>query len=824
MQQTESYPRSTAWPGFLLVVACLSLVICARPLARQQRSGQPAGLPSASGLSVPPEVAVTTGDEVSTSEAAMSPPDPGRRSVSAAVPPPALPVEPVDRSDMAACEPPPRAPRIQPATWNPSTPNPLRTATSRAVHGRPGLVERPAGWPRPVALWRLLGEVDQPPLPEWKGQLAAVLDRLEHAGSLADPESADALRQLELVAAPPSEVGQLSHEDRQSMLRLAYAARRRADVWQHVHRLASRPGAVAAPAGEVESLARQLRKVDVLLRAGPYRAGWRDYLLLDELSSLLATRPADRRELAAVCGRVLQRMVSAELTPAQREYLSRPAWQGVTELLWRSSQQEPPLRQLVQQLEDYEQTLTRDAALQLMQSCEFVDRMPSATALEPLLLAIDTHYRNANVRVAISGDLVNRAIPALHMYAEQVQDEILGALVRGQNATRTQLSVRLVPDQERLRLVLDARGQVMSRTASTKGLITLYNQGQSTFLAGKELVVTPGGISVSPTQAAARGRTRLVGLRSRLDDVPLVGWVVRLLARQQFDDQRPRLWAEVRQRVARSARARIDDEVGGRVARVEQRFRERVLSPLDRLELEPEALEMRTTAQRLILRGRLSAPSQLAAHTPRPQARGDSLLSLQLHESAANNLLEQLGLAGQRMTLPELVAVLVEQLDVPPFDLDRWNHGDVRVELASHQPIRFRFDDGRVLLTIDIARLSNGSRVWQDFTVLGYYRADVSQLQLEWVRDGAIQLISSRFGFRDQVAIRAIFTKVLARHHRLQVLERAIARQPNLRNLAVTQFVVDDGWIGISVGDMRGGPPSTEVACRREEAGAGCRR
>ena len=69
------------------------------------------------------------------------------------------------------------------------------------------------------------------------------------------------------------------------------------------------------------------------------------------------------------------------------------------------------------------------------------------------------------------------------------------------------------------------------------------------------------------------------------------------------------------------------------------------------------------------------------------------------------------------------------------------------------------------------------------------------------MREGGIELISEQIGFRDQFALRGIFTKVMANDHRLKILRGRFEEDPRLARLVVNQFTVQDGWIGISVGE-----------------------
>ena len=70
---------------------------------------------------------------------------------------------------------------------------------------------------------------------------------------------------------------------------------------------------------------------------------------------------------------------------------------------------------------------------------------------------------------------------------------------------------------------------------------------------------------------------------------------------------------------------------------------------------------------RMTLRGRLASPDQLASNTARPQARADSLLSIQVHESAMNNFVSQLGLEGRQGPLEEVVADVVKRAGMGEF-------------------------------------------------------------------------------------------------------------------------------------------------------------
>ena len=659
-------------------------------------------------------------------------------------------------------------------------------------------------WPRSERLHELLDSMgSDPALVDWAASIRELLEQLEHHFVDGGAESRRLIQQLGKLSVLPRAIFDLPYHRQQAARRLSYAIDRRADTWQAL--LAVAVVSVDERRQQaIEQLRRDIVQFQNLLAETEHASTWNEYLGIAELQEQLRMA-VDFESIVTGAEQRLRRMQLRSLTAPQRRFLNAPVPQQLAGSLARVVAASVSPGDLVNSLESYETHPNRVRAGVVVDQLNCWQSPAGLSEYLPAVQAISTHYRNANLRFAISEELLNRFVPAASTFAERVSDTILGAEVRGSNATSTALSVDLVPDSQRIRVQLEARGQVKSNTSARKGPITMYNRGQSTFSSDKQLVVQPDGIYTTRAQTAASGGTRLVGMKSDLDDVPLIGWIVRAVARQQHDEQRSQARAEMMRRVQRSASEKMDREVHERMSDVERRVNRRLLQPLKRLELDPRALEMRTTEDRVVMRSRLASPNQLGAHTPRPLARKDSMLSLQVHQTAANNLIEQLHLHGRRLTLEELFDSLSEKLGMVGLDVPDENHKDVVVQFAAHHPLECEFEHGQITLTIHLAELDNGNRTWRNFSVRGYYRADVDQLDVELVRDGGIELISERLGLRDQLALRGIFTKVLARNHRLQILRQAIAQQPKLQGLEVMQLTIRDGWVGLAFGENPSG-------------------
>ncbi|MBW8885740.1 MAG: hypothetical protein JF612_13400, partial [Planctomycetia bacterium] len=342
-------------------------------------------------------------------------------------------------------------------------------------------------------------------------------------------------------------------------------------------------------------------------------------------------------------------------------------------------------------------------------------------------------------------------------------------------------------------------------TTSSKGPATFYQHGWSLFRARKRITVDRRGIGVYSAEADADANTELQDYQTDFDGVPLLGGFVRAIARNQYEAAQPVAKVEVEGKIIVRAASQLDQQVAARLEKTKQEFQLKTLKPLRDLNLEPTAVDMETTSDRLIARYRIAAREELAAYTPRPQAPSDSMLSVQIHESAMNNVLDQLHLGGRRVELSELYKEMAarfaqaKKIEIPE-DLPE----NVFVTFAEDNPLRVDCQDGRVRLTIHIAELAQqGTRNrWTNFTVHAYYAPSADQLDANLYRDGIIELIGDNrpLPLGQRTGLTAIFARVLSRNRKLHIINQQIANSPQLRDQQVTQFVIHDGWIGVALG------------------------
>lgn len=676
---------------------------------------------------------------------------------------------------------PPKAPQVQP----PPVVGPWAYPT--------GLVEQ----------LKALAEAD-PVVAAWTEQVIATIDQIAHAPSLSDPSIKPLLGQLKQLAENGRNLAlRMDNEDRRSgVLRAGYALIRRLSIWEPVHELALRGEPTAQTIPTPAEWKQTLADVYGRLNSTAQAAGvWREYLLLEQARSQFGYSGVPAEEQRKLAREILYRMQSPSLSYVQAEFLEDEPFDRFAQLLRMWADEPSKLAYLLSAIESYEHLELSSQSIALANIYDDL-RWSTDPAVQELAETVNAYYRNANVRVAISAELVNRLLPKTAYMQEPVRDMIQGAYVQGSSATYTQLRLVLLPDEQSWRLGLEARGSVTSTTASSKGPATFYQDGLSHYHARKMLMVDRRGVRMYSAQAQADANTHMTDFETDFDGIPFLGGIVRNIARKQYDETSPLAQHEVEGKIVDRASHQLDREVSLKLQEGQRNFQVKLLNPLRELKLEPTAVDMQTTLERLIARYRLAGRDQIAAHTPRPQAPGDSLLSVQIHESAMNNVLEHLELQGRKVELRELYKEITARFSqgqplTPPDDLP----DDVFVTFADEDPVRVDCQDGRVMLTIRLKELSHGDRnKWSNFMIRAYYAPDSDQLDANLVRDGVIELGGERLRFGDQVALRGIFSRVLSRNRKLELVNKQIAQAPELSDQQVTQFVIHDGWLGVALG------------------------
>ncbi|HEY2826352.1 MAG TPA: hypothetical protein VGJ04_02035 [Pirellulales bacterium] len=670
-----------------------------------------------------------------------------------------------------------------------------------------------AYWPTPSSLIAQLDRLaENDECRGWAQQVQELCTKLCQS-SPANPQQAAAIvQQLETLE---QQAGTLDHTLKSDKAaaefrRARYALRRRLALWNVVFQAEQRSAVYAeVPSADIrrQQLKQALEGAQDWIHSLAYSDAWQNYLLLNDVAQLTdANPPISNDQAQHIARQALARLMPAQMTETQRRVLQDRTLEVLADQLRSWAGEAVDVRDVLAKIEQYENSgLPTDARY----VATALRRLNWSAAEQDRQIAhqLDEHYRNANIRIALTATFFNRMVPEQPVANGVVNDTILGAWVNGTSKTNAQLSVKLIPDPKRLHLWFDAQGTVDSSTLSTSGPATFSNDGRSNFLVHKAVVIDDRGLWIANAVAEANSNTQLTGVSTSYDDRPLLGPIVRNIAISQHDSMRGAAEAETDSRVAAQAIKSVDAEVKEHLTEAEQALRKNIYDPLAKLGVAPEPVSLETSQQRLTIRLRIAGQNQLGGHTARPQALSDSLASMQIHESALNNILDQLQLAGHSFSLSELYQHVAEQLSRSQTDAPVDLPTNVKVTFAAKDPIRLRCQNGVVSLTLAVAELQQNGRRWNDFSVTANYAPEIEDLHVRLVRQGPIELSGEAKG-QPEIALRGVFSKMFPRERSFELIPKAIADNRNLGDMRISQCVVEDGWIALSLGPQRDDGPS----------------
>ncbi|MCE9631033.1 MAG: hypothetical protein K8S94_10030 [Planctomycetia bacterium] len=475
----------------------------------------------------------------------------------------------------------------------------------------------------------------------------------------------------------------------------------------------------------------------------------------------------------------------------------------------------PELARLLDALERFESSRAGPDAQAARDALRGIAAAPLASA-RAVDRAVHDHYLSPNVRIAISEQFVERMLPDSTVTTGPLQDFVLGRKVRGTKTVEQSTTIRFTPHPSEIRLELLVNGEVASRTVAEAGSVTIHSRGLSTFTVFKPINVSPQGLAFGAARGTASNQSRLAGIETGFDSVPLMGTFVRGIVRTQHDENIDQANREVKAKIVSRACHEVDQQTEPRISAAAAKIRERFWKPMEELGLEPTAVSLETATGVATARLRLAAATQLSAHTPRPRAPEGALLSMQVHESSVNNACSRFGLQGQRMGLEDLARFICKRLGVPADVPDDLPEG-VEVQFAAVEPLRVECRDGLVHVRVSLDALESGRRNnWYDIVAQVAYRPVVSGMQVMLERDGPVQLSGPGHKGRMEFGLRTIFGKMFPKERPVQLVPEKMLSNPRLAGVQAVQAVCADGWLAIALAaTTQAGDAKTSPTARR---------
>jgi hypothetical protein len=589
---------------------------------------------------------------------------------------------------------------------------------------------------------------------------------------------------------------------------IAQSLQRRSIVWDKVYQCmkASQsdgylPVAAKSNTLDFQTLSQHVAVVRDALNKSSDRQSWTNFLMLDRLDSLANGDVDSHDEQVAIAREFLNRVTFNRVSPDQKAVLASEEIRAIAEDIHPLTVVPVDYRKLLADLETIEQTPIHRASVDIAETIQSL-RFSDSDLQYAIADALNQHYRSANIRLSVSENFINRLMPKDQVSSKPVQQRILGADTRGASQVMTNLHVDLLPDAKAWKFSLQLDGNIHSSTRSSRSGATFYNSSKAKVQSSRELRLDPSTLTINGTPATVESQESLRKFSTKWDQLPIMGDMVRYVAKQEFNQSKPVARRITQKLIANQTDSEFDSQLQENLDQARDQLSRRLLGPLQQLELHPMIVDMQSTDTRLVARYRIAGNDQIAANTPRPLAPADCLMSFQLHQSSMNNLVAQALLPDKDWSIAELAQHVATLLQVPTPTLPEDTPHDVTIRFMDVHPMSVEFLDGKMLITMRIASLEQLGKInLKNFTVKTCFTPRVSGLQAELVRDSVISIDGHRMGSKDRFPLRAIFAKVLSDKTHIPLVSQDLINDPRSSGLMISQLEMEQGWLAIALSD-----------------------
>ncbi len=273
-----------------------------------------------------------------------------------------------------------------------------------------------------------------------------------------------------------------------------------------------------------------------------------------------------------------------------------------------------------------------------------------------LASTLQKHLFNYNLRVLVSEAFLNRLMSQNRVEQGPVNDFILGANVYGNQITNTAVDVDLKPSSNSVRFDLRLNGNINSNTQGVTPQATVYTIGNHTFNARKEINFDGQTFSTMPATIAVSPRNTTTGISTQMSGIPIIGRIAQRIATDQVEAKRGEAESIAAGRVQDNVLPRFNQDVDRSFAEQGDKLNREVFSGLRATKLFPDTYNYQSTDQLMTMNARVMSPHQIGGDLPDSRLMSVTGATALVHETALNNAIDQMDLAGQTVTEAELKA------------------------------------------------------------------------------------------------------------------------------------------------------------------------
>ena len=372
-----------------------------------------------------------------------------------------------------------------------------------------------------------------------------------------------------------------------------------------------------------------------------------------------------------------------------------------------------------------------------------LERLADAGQAPGVIRAVRDTLGRPNMVLEVHERLFAQAVDRPVDEVEPVRETILGTHIRGTGRTTGTVRVDFVPSTDRAAFDLVLAARNVSHTRGTQGPVTVHSQGFTDIGARRRIFLDDRTISAAPVQASASTATRVSGINvnSRFGKR-----IIRRIANRKIAESKPQAEAVAEARARDRIRREFTTQTDPAIAQFRSEFQSRVRRPLESRGLYPEWIHINSTDSALVTTARKASPVQLAAASVPPAAAQGNVLTARIHESAANNALEQ-QFGGRIFTQDDAAKLAAEfQAKMPESLGTEADQQPWAITFAKHRPITVTAAAGRITVMVRGDKFVSGERDFPGMDIWATYAIGrKSPGGYVLVREGDVQIYPPGF-------------------------------------------------------------------------------
>lgn len=450
-----------------------------------------------------------------------------------------------------------------------------------------------------------------------------------------------------------------------------------------------------------------------------------------------------------------------------------------------------PLRSIASkssnELSEREQTQMRIALMWL------ADHGQSHSAANMLL----RRWSFANVRLRVKPTaVVGESSPILS--EQPISGCLAGHRFTGTSKTELTPAVRSIADPQSGTLLLDFDGCHRTRTRTRADRVSVGNQSEYHFQAHAVARLSLHGLQIEPITLTGRYRSWITSIRT-----PRQGLFGRIERNRAIAEHRE-TYPQAKRMTVNGVRDTLQASLQVQANLFNQRFRDRVVYPLVRLDLGPRVARFMSDDSAVQVDLALANQKEMAApHQPLFGPLDDHHFVFQVHESAVQNYLSRLQSPVGTNLQPILTSVgMATQSSAE-------DSADLKIEFSKGLGLECYFRDAGIIIVIHADEITFDGRRFAASDIRVSYSLEPTRTG-GWTlkRHGKPELVPStltpsvgRFGIRD-IAFRRVLGNVLEREIPQTMELMSLVRQltgldeSTVSNLDIA--TVGTGWMQIS--------------------------